>query len=260
METVKRRAGFKAEDALDQDSPFAVLDEHGEAEPLDDAEQAKIVRELNELNEKANYIYRALLLFMLSLVLIVYMTPIPAYLAGTHPENHLIMFFSPHHHEHTNEDLIYLPAAPFYIFFFLIQGGLIFAVAYETAERMGFVKLPAKPYPQQPHRFGTAPDWLVLILEDIRLQPSEVEKKRGEDRGQQAAQRFGGRLVYVIFLTVLATPLPLLTFGAGSFTNAGWWAITPVVLAVVSVVEWMMGKVTADTQGLAIMKYNYRGA
>ncbi|CAD6913501.1 unnamed protein product [Tilletia laevis] len=237
METVKRRAGFKAEDALDQDSPFAVLDEHGEAEPLDDAEQAKIVRELNELNEKANYIYRALLLFMLSLVLIV-----------------------PHHHEHTNEDLIYLPAAPFYIFFFLIQGGLIFAVAYETAERMGFVKLPAKPYPQQPHRFGTAPDWLVLILEDIRLQPSEVEKKRGEDKGQQAAQRFGGRLVYVIFLTVLATPLPLLTFGAGSFTNAGWWAITPVVLAVVSVVEWMMGKVTADTQGLATMKYNYRGA
>ncbi|KAE8215593.1 hypothetical protein CF327_g1122 [Tilletia walkeri] len=259
MENVKRRAGFKAE-RLDDDSPLAVLDDHGDAEPLDDAEQAKIIQELSEMNEKSNYLYRALLFFMLSLVFIVYMTPIPAYLAGTHPENHLTMFFSPHHHEHTHEDLIYLPAAPFYLFFFLIQGGLVFAAAYETAERLNIVKIPSKAYPLQPHRFGTAPDWLAPALEDIRLAPSEKEKKDGEGKGERVATRVGGRLVYVIFLTVLSTPLPLLTFGAGSFTNAGWWAITPAVLTVVSLVEWWIGKVTSETQGLATMKYSYRGA
>ncbi|KAK0533120.1 hypothetical protein OC834_000533 [Tilletia horrida] len=259
MESVKRRTGFKAEGGEHYD-PLAMLDEHGDAEPLDDEEQTKIVKQLTELNEKSNRLYRHFLLLMVSLVLIVYVTPIPAYLAGTHPENHLTMFFSPHHHEHTHEDLIYLPAAPFYIFFFFIQGTLLFAAAYETAERLGFVKIPPKPFPQQPHRFGTAPDWLAPALDDIRMQPSEAQKKDGEGRGDRASDRVGGRLVYLIFLSVLSTPLPLLTFGAGSFTNAGWWALTPAVLTVVSLVEWWMGKVTAETQGLASMKYPYRGA
>ncbi|KAK0549559.1 hypothetical protein OC846_004022 [Tilletia horrida] len=258
METIKRRTAYKAEGAEHND-PLAKLDDNATAEPLDDEEQTKIVQELTELNEKSNYLYRILLLFMLSLVLIVYMTPIPAYLAGTHPENHLTMFFSPHHHEHTHDDLTYLPAAPIYIFFFLIQGSLLAAAMYETAERLSLVKIAPKPFPQQPHRFGTAPDWLAPALDDIRMQPSEAQKQK-QDKGDRVSARVGGRLVYIIFLTVLSLPLPLLTFGVGSFTNSGWWALSTGALTVLSLVEWWMGKVTAETQQLGSMKYSYRGA
>ncbi|KAL9937377.1 hypothetical protein V8E36_003786 [Tilletia maclaganii] len=264
MDSFKKRKGFRAEGAegsssSQHSSPLAKLDERGAAEPLDDEEQSKIIKELSELNEKSNYIYRSALLFMLSLVIVVYITPIPAYLAGTHPENHLTLLYKKHHHTPTHDDILYLPAAPIYLFLFSIQATLLAAVAYETAERLGLVHLPALPFPQQPHRFGTAPGWLAPVLEDIRLQPTEEQRKK-EEKGDRAATRVGGRLVYLIFLTVVSTPIPLMTFGAGSFTNAGWWALTPLVLIATSTVEWWMSKVTAETQGLASMKYPYRGA
>ncbi|KDN44877.1 hypothetical protein K437DRAFT_247486 [Tilletiaria anomala UBC 951] len=272
MSEVKRRgnaAGAEADDLkgkgkAHEEDPFAVLAENASAEPLNNEEQQKIIEELREQNKKWNYIYRSAVLLMQGLLFIFYFTPLPSYIAGTHPQNHLIVFWGSG--QGTHDDLIYLPALPFYIAFLLIQGGLLYMVAFETADAM---EIPAiikrrKSYafPAQPHPFGTAPNFLVPPLSQIRWAPSggRADQDHTVTEGQRIAATTSPRLMYLVVLCVASLPLPLMTFGAGSFGNAGWWALTPLVIGVTCCIERSIWSSERQTHGLAGLRYNYKGA
>lgn len=192
---------------------------------------------------------------------------------GTHPETHHTLFFAATHVQGTHEDLLRLPALPIYLFFFLLQGTLVAAALVETADRLGLVKSKGKAFPHQPHLFGTAPDWLAPILTDIRWHPALAAGSAG--RVGQRADGGGGagattapnfihtmppRLLYLSVLLFVSLPVPLLTFGGGSFVNAAWWAITTAGLGVVVGAESMMASVEKNAQGLSGMRYTYKGA
>lgn len=180
---------------------------------------------------------------------------------GTHPENHLTMFFSSNHADGTHEDLIYLPAAPFYILFLSMQGWLLYRAAYEVAEKMGLVKIPGQAFPAQPHRFGTAPGWLVPALSDLRFHPSHVGGRTdGDGLGPTVATTMEPRLLYLLILFIASLPLPLMVFGAGSFVNAGWWSFSTLALGCLVIAEYLILKSDRAATGLTGMKYNYKGA
>ena len=193
-----------------------------------------------------------------------YLTPLPAYIAGTHPENHLIMFLQSGHGTH--EDLIYLPALPIYLIFLAGQGGLLYCAAYETADQMDISAVVKRrkgyAYPAQPHGFGTAPDFLVPTLTKLRFAPGggRADQVHQSSSGPSMAQTSSPRLMYLLVLLVTSLPLPLMTFGAGSFGNAGWWFLTSSIIGLTCWVESSIWKSERSTVGLDGMRYNYKGA
>lgn len=139
-------------------------------DPIPTEEQEKLLRELKQRNDASNYFYRAAILFMQFLVFVAYLTPIPSYIHGTHPENHLTLF---HHRVHvigTQEHLTYLPAFPIYMVFFAIQGYCLYCAAFELLSLMGHDNLLSKlskshkSAAHRSHPFGTAPAFLIPTL------------------------------------------------------------------------------------------------
>jgi len=191
-----------------------------------------------------------------------YVTPLPDYIMGTHPESHLTLFFGPSHIDGTHEDLYKFPALPIYLVFLALQGGLLFAAFYETLDRMGHVRSKGVAFPHQPHLFGTAPNFIAPILSDIRWHPSQmgVRADSTEYRAPPVTATMPPRLLYLCMITFVSLPLPLMTFGAGSFVNSGWWAITSASLIVLVICEWMIHKFERETFGLTGLKYGYKGA
>jgi len=51
-----------------------------------------------------------------------------------------------------------------------------------------------------------------------------------------------------------------MTFGAGSFVNSGWWAISTAVLIVLVSCEVMIYKFEKESMGLNGLRYGYKGA
>lgn len=244
------------------DDPLAKLDEDGTAEPLDEQEQEQVIQSIRESNEKSNYIFRALMLIMMGLVGILYLTPIPDYITGDHPESHLTMLFHPSHiHEASHDDLIRLPAFPIYLALLFLQGGLLFGAAYETMDRMGMIRSKGLAFPLQPHQFGTAPSILAPVLADIRWHPTHAGIRADkDDKPPPVWTTISPRLLYLCLLTLASTPLPLMTFGAGNFINAGWWLITTIALTVLCICEGLIDKFEREAIGLNGMKYAYKGA
>ena len=181
---------------------------------------------------------------------------------GTHPESHLTLFFGPSHIEATHEDLYKFPALPIYLIFLSLQGTLLFAAFYETLDRMGHTTSKGTTFPHQPHLFGTAPNFIAPILSDIRWHPSQmgVRSVDTEYRPPPVTATMPPRLLYLCMFTFVSLPLPLMTFGAGSFINSGWWAITSAVLTVLVVCEWMIHKFEKESLGLNGLRYGYKGA
>lgn len=162
----------------------------------------------------------------------------------------------------TVEDLIHLPAAPIYIFFMGISFALLWGAAKETLERVGIIKLRGVAFPAAPSQFGTAPAWLVPSLSDIRFHPSHVDPsaRADEHTGPTVASAVQPRLLYLIVLWIASLPLPLLTFGTGSFLNSFWWSATPAAILVLILTEWMISKGEKEVQSLSGLKYSYKGA
>jgi hypothetical protein len=146
--------------------------------------------------------------------------------------------------------------------FLLLQGGLLFAAFYETLDRMGHVKSKGTAFPHQPHLFGTAPNILAPILSDVRWHPSQmgVRADTTEYRAPPITATMPPRLLYLCIITFVSLPLPLMTFGAGSFVNSGWWAIASAVLMVLVLCESMIYKFEKEAFGLNGLKYGYKGA
>lgn len=252
-----------------------VLDKYDDLnEPMPTEEQEKLLRELKTQNDASNYFYRAALLFMVSLVFIVYLTPIPSYIDGTHPENHLTLF---HHGVHvigTEEHLTYLPAFPIYMFFFAWQGYLLYLAAVELVSLMGHEKFLAKLSGRnvavyRSHPFGTAPSYLISLLSDLRWstgnqiklneRADQVEKTNSDSKAVYDSLS-NPRLLYLWFLFVSGCPLPLLIFGAGNFSNAGWFSFTPAVIGTMLVMETWIRRSENQLLGLDGMKYDHKSA
>ncbi|CDU24132.1 uncharacterized protein SPSC_02761 [Sporisorium scitamineum] len=243
-------------------------------EPIPTEEQEALLRELKTRNDSSNYMYRAALLFMVLLVFVLYLTPIPSYIDGSHPENHLTLF---HHGVHvigTEEHLTYLPAFPIYMIFFGIQGYLLYLSSLELLSLMGHDSILSKITRRnaslyRSHPFGTAPSYLVSILSDIRI--STGNKVNLNERADQPAainsdskalydSLSNPRLLYLWFLFVASCPMPLLIFGAGNFSNAGWFAFTPAVIGVMLVVETWITRSENQLLGLDGLKYDHKSA
>lgn len=248
--------------AAQRDDPLSLLSDNGSAAPLDEQEQEAVIKTLHDSNQRSNYIYRALMLVMLALVEVLYLSPIPDYVRGTHPEQHLTMFFEAVHVTGTHDDLLKVPSMPIYLFLFTVQSLLLFGAAAELVDLMGLRTATGVPFPQQPHVYGTAPAFLAPFLNDIRWHPSHmgVRADSPEYRAPPVTATMPPRLLYLCLLAFASMPVPLMTFGTGSFINAAWWAITPVVLVCVCVCEHIIAKVDREARGLTGMKYNYKGA
>lgn len=202
-----------------------------------------------------------------------YITPLPAYLTNTHPDTHFHLLFV-HHTQETAEhhELTRLPVAPIYLLFLLSMGTLLYATAKEVADRMGVLpRPPGVPFPApQPHIFGTAPSWLVKSLTDLRWHPSNSGQPRSvradlpANQGGEAPPNFltkmNPRNLYVFMLWLASWPLPLMTFGAGSFESSAWWALTPAIIGLVLTVEGIIHRAERDLKGLDGMRYGYKGA
>lgn len=202
------------------------------------------------------------MLVILGLTGVLYLSPIPDYIRGTHPESHLTMFFGPSHLEGSHEDLVKLPAFPLYLIFLSIQGTFLFGAFYETLNRMGHTTVKGMPYPQQPHLFGTCPNFLAPFLSEIRWHPSHmgVRADTPDYQAPPVTATMPPRVLYLSLIALASMPLPLMTFGAGSFINAGWWAITFVVLVALVVCELMINKFEKEAFGLNGLRYGYKGA
>lgn len=192
-----------------------------------------------------------------------YLSPIPDYIRGTHPETHMTMFFAAVHLSGTHDDLVRIPSLPIYLALLSIQSVLLAGTAIELLDLMNVRRRDTgHAFPHQPHVFGTAPSWVVPFLSDLRWHPSHVGVRADspEYRPPHVMATMNPRLLYLCLLAFASLPLPLMTFGAGSFVNAGWFALSSVVLVVVCICEHWIGKVERETRGLTGMKYNYKGA
>lgn len=244
------------------------------SDPIPTEEQEKLLRELKTQNDASNYFYRAALLFMVLLVFIAYLTPIPSYINGTHPENHLTLF---HHGVHvigTEEHLTYLPAFPIYLCFFAIQGYCLFLAAFELASLMGHDALLAKLSGRsaavyRSHPFGTAPGYLIQPLSELRW--STGNKVNLHERADQPAKinsdskavydsLSNPRLLYLWIVFIASCPMPLLIFGAGNFSNAGWFSFTPAIIGLMLVTETWIRRSENQLLGLDGMKYDHKSA
>ncbi|EST06448.1 hypothetical protein PSEUBRA_004348 [Kalmanozyma brasiliensis GHG001] len=271
MATTRTRPAASSERGLHADT----LDKYDDLnEPIPTEEQESLLRELKTKNDASNYIYRFAILLMIVLVFVLYLTPIPSYIDGTHPENHLTLFHHGMHVVGTEDHLTYLPAFPIYLIFFGFQGYLLYLSAIELLSLMGHdqavgILTRRNPAHYRAHPFGTAPSYLVSILSDIRY--STGNKPNLHERADQPAT-IGGqskalydslsnpRLLYLWALFVAGWPLPLLIFGAGNFGNAGWFAVTPVVVGVLLMSETMIRRSENALLGLDGMKYDHKSA
>ncbi|SNX81842.1 uncharacterized protein MEPE_00547 [Melanopsichium pennsylvanicum] len=244
------------------------------ADPIPTEEQEKLLKELKSQNDASNYFYRAALLFMVTLVFVLYLTPIPSYIDGTHPENHLTLF---HHGVHvigTEDHLTYLPAFPIYMIFFGIQGYLLYLAAFELLSLMGHDNLISKLTRRNPafyrsHPFGTAPTYLISTLSDLRIttgnkinlneRADKVEPTYSDSRALYDSVS-NPRLLYLWFIFVASCPMPLLIFGAGNFSNAGWFSFTPAVVGLMLVTETWIRRSENQLLGLDGMKYDHKSA
>ena len=217
-----------------------------------------MIDDLQRRNEKAHYIYRALLLFVYALIVVLYLRPVPTYLRGQHPKSHMTMFIHPSKVGGV-ADLTYLPAFPIYLAVTSWCFLLIYGAAYELMDLMRLVRPKSFTFPAQPHPFGTAPFFLVPVLRDIRLQHGGGVRT-DQPVGPAVSSVFPPRIVYVGFLWVCTWPAPLLTFGIGAFDDAAWWAIPSAVMTIHVLIEWWIYKAERDTIGLSGMKYAYKGA
>ncbi|CAO1635159.1 unnamed protein product [Sympodiomycopsis kandeliae] len=252
--------------------PLSVLDENGAAEPLDDAEQRQVIANLTESNKENAKFYRYCSLFLLVLNFVVYLVPIPSYLMGTHSETHHSFYFAKHDVQGTHEDLFHLPAAP--IYFLLVSGQclILYAAGKEIADLAGLIKgVAGVSFPMQPHRFGTAPKWLLPTLEDLRFASSgaqgnlhkradkedQVKKNEPEKPSLSTTQP---RLIYLMLLAFATLPMPLLTFGTGNFVNSAWWGVEALVMGIVCLIEYSIGQNEREIHGLDGKRYSYKGA
>lgn len=243
-------------------------------EPIPTEEQEKLLRELKTQNDKSNYFYRAAILFMDLLVFIAYLTPIPSYIDGTHPENHLTLF---HHGVHvigTEDHLTYLPAFPIYLFFFACQGYLLFLAAFELLSLMGHDDLLARlsgrsAAAYRSHPFGTAPSYLIGSLSELRWstgnkinlhERADKPAKIGGDSKAVHASLSNPRLMYLWMVFLASLPLPLLIFGAGNFSNAGWFSFTPAVIGLMLISETSIRRSENQLLGLDGLKYDHKSA
>lgn len=244
-------------------------------DPIPTEEQEQLLRELKARNDGSNYFYRAALLFMQFLVFVAYLTPIPSYIDGTHPENHLTLF---HHGVHvigTEEHLTYLPAFPIYLFFFACQGYLLYCAAFELLSLMGHdsflskLSKSHKPSNQRNHPFGTAPPFLIPTLSELRWSTGNKVnlKERADNVTPVSADSkavsdslSNPRLFYLWFVFLAGIPLPLLIFGAGNFSNAGWFSFTPAVIGLMLVTETWIRRSENELLGLDGMKYDHKSA
>ncbi|EPQ26214.1 uncharacterized protein PFL1_06149 [Pseudozyma flocculosa PF-1] len=250
--------------------------------PLDTQDQERLIAQLKQQNDGSNYGLRALLAVLIALLEFLYLTPLPSYIRGDHPENHLTLYHHPVHVEGTIDHLTYLPALPIYLFFFLVHGSLLYMAAIELLSTMGHANLLARyrlplarstanavPFPYQPHPFGTAPAWLVPTLRDIKWSTSPQTKLNQRADDQPAATAVAKsvasslsdpKLLYLWFLFIASWPMPMLIFGAGNFANAAWWSLSSAVLGIYLAAETWIAKTNRDILGLDALKYNHKSA
>lgn len=230
--------------------------------PLTMPEQENVIQQIRHDNDKANFVYRAGMLVVYTLVVFLYLTPIPSYLLGNHSKSHVTLYLQHHSIIGTEDDLTYLPAFPIYMFIFGFLTYIMFLAGRECASRAGLVKMKGVAFPAQPHPFGTAPGWLVPVLRDLRLQPTKNVKAdpTQQSEGQHLAKVLPPQIVYLGFLWVCTWPAPLLTFGAGAFLDAAWWTFPFGALSIHLLIEWWIHKAERETIGLSNLKYNYKGA
>lgn len=251
-------------------------DDLDQAPTFDTQEQEQVIAELRAKNDSSNYTFRALMLIMLSLVFVLYLTPIPAYIRGEHPA--LELFHQNIHVQGTAEHITYLPAFPFYLLVLFIHGTILYASAIEVLVLMGHIgqlrklKLPGVPkaagFPYQPHQYNTAPNWLVPVLNDIKYSPGTKTSQRADTQpapapasGVPVASTLGApRLLYLWVLLVASTPMPLVIFGAGNFESALWWAFSTAVMAVLVTVETWIVRSEKELLGLDGLKYQAKTA
>lgn len=200
-----------------------------------------------------------------------YLTPLPAYLTNSHPDTHFHMLFVGVHREPTHDDVTKLPIAPIYCFFVAIMTSFLWAAAIETADRMGLTKRKGLPFPHQPHLFGTAPNWLIRTLTDLRWHPSnsggvpsarsDLPRQQGGDNPPNFLTKMHPRNLYLFVILLASTPLPLMVFGAGgSGETTLWWTLTPLVIGTLLTIEGMIHRSQRDAASLDGMRYNYKGA
>lgn len=245
------------------------------SDPIPTEQQEELLRTLKTKNDASNYIYRLALLVMVVLTLIAYLTPIPSYVMGTHPQNHLTLFHHATHVIGTEDHLTYLPALPIYLLFCSIQSYLLVLGALELLSLMGHDRLVAKlarrnPAAYRSHPFGTAPTYLISMLSELRY--STGNKINLNERADQAPEPTNSdskpladilanpRLLYLWFIFLAAWPLPLLIFGAGSFSNAAWFALTPAVMSLMLVSETSIRRSENHLLGLDGLKYDHKSA
>lgn len=221
-----------------------------------------MVEELQRKNERNHFIYRCAMLVIYLLIVILYISPVPAYLKGEHPKSHLTFFLHKQDVVGTVDDLTYLPAFPIYAFVASIEIAIIAYASYELAEIMNLVRSKGFSFPAQPHPFGTAPNWVVPVLRDLRLQSSKTTAADPSKQSQnvEITRVLPPRVVYVGFLWVCTWPAPLLSFGAGAFDDALWWLFPFLALTVHVLIEYWMYKADTETLGLNNLKYNHKGA
>ena len=218
-----------------------------------------MIAELQRRNEKAHFVYRAMLLVLYGIVFVVYASPIPAYLAGTHSRMHHTLFMHGFDVVGTDNDLTYIPAFPIYCALFLVYSLLIYMAVRETLFAMGYIKPKPRPFPYQPHQFGTAPDFFVPFLRDLRINQS-TRGRTDVPPAQPLSATVAPRVLYIGLLWVATWPVPLLTFGAGAFEDSLWWSFMFIATTIHVIVEYTIQNAERETLGLNGLKYSFKSA
>ena len=159
----------------------------------------------------------------------------------------------------TESDLTFIPAFPIYSMFLLFQGALIYLAMRELLFAIGAIKPKPRPFPAQPHQFGTAPDFLVPLLRDLRINQSS-RKRADVPPAAPLSTLMTPRVLYIGFLWFCTWPLPLLTFGVGSFDDSIWWAMLFLVASVHLITERTIAHAERETIGLNGLKYSFKSA
>lgn len=214
---------------------------------------------MQKRNDKVHYVYRVLLLVLYAGITVLYLSPFPYYLTGSHSRKYHTLFIQHSDTVGTESDLTYIPAFPIYTIFFLFQIGIIYLAVRELLFAIGVIKPKPRPFPAQPHQFGTAPDFLVPLLRDLRINQSS--RKRADAPPAAPLSTFmAPRVLYIGFLWLCTWPLPLLTFGVGSFDDSIWWSVLFLVASVHLITERTIAHADRETVGLNGLKYSFKSA
>ncbi|WFD35686.1 hypothetical protein MCUN1_002547 [Malassezia cuniculi] len=243
--------------AATEKDPLAALDDLDD--PIDDVEQEKVIAELQRRNAKSHYSYRVLLIVLHAVVLVLYLSPFPAYIAGTHSRTHHTLFMQSSYSVGTENDLTYIPAFPIYCLLFAYYFGIIFLSVRETLFAMDIIKPTPMAFPAQPHQFGTAPNFLVPFLRDMRINKS-TGNRADVPTSQPLSAYVAPRVLYLGFLWILTWPIPLLTFGSGAFEDSLWWSFMFFVMSIHVFAEHTIHKTERETVGLNGLKYAFKSA